>query len=198
MNSPEPRSGSGLVLLAPGGLTDPTVAARLAALLGLRLHPATDGDPTPLLAALADQPPGWLLPLSSDPGQDLIQECGGAGCWAEALGAWRQPALLLIPRQAPSGAPRAYSALLQAAGVPLVGLIQLGGSWSAEHRRRDGLAWLGCLPTAGQAQSDTGGEPIDDASVALLAACRRRWREISAARPAASLPHPPAATGRPA
>lgn len=190
MNSAELRSGAGLVLLAPGGLVDAAVAARLAALLGLRLHAATDDDPTPLLAALADQPPGWLLPLPVDPGQDL----DGGGCWAEALGAWRQPALLLIPRQAPSGAPRAYGALLQGSGVPLVGLIQLGGSWSAEHRRRDGLPWLGWLPSTDGAQPGTGGDPVDDATVALLAACRRRWSEISAARPAASLRHPPGAT----
>ena len=202
MNSPELQAGSGLVLLAPGGLADPAVAERLAALLGLRLHAAWAGDPTPLLAALADQPPGWLLPLPIDPGQDLSEDFGHGGCWAEALGAWRQPAMLLIPTQAPSGAPRAYSALLQGAGVPLLGLIQLGGSWNPEERRRDGLPWLGCLPLPHEAQDraqpGSGCDPSDDAIVDLLAACRRRWREISAARPAGALRHPPGATDRPA
>ena len=174
MNRPPLRSGSGLVLLAPGGLADPLVPANLAALLGLRLLAGSDDDPARVLAALADQPEGWLLPLPIDPGQEL----NSGGCWAEVLGAWRQPALLLIAPQAPAGAPRAYSALLQSAGVPLLGLVQLGGRWDREVRRRDGLPWLGWQPSI-EARDEDG-----MAAAELRAASRRRWRELSAAKPA--------------
>jgi len=194
MHSPEPRSGTGLVLLAPGGLADPAASTHLAALLGLRALSGPAGDPAQQLAALADQPSGWLLPLPIDPGQEL----SGGGCWAEALGAWRQPALLLIPTQAPAGAPRAYCALLQLAGVPLLGLVQAGGTWSPQTRRRDGLPWLGWLPAAQPDQPLAGADPADEAAVALLAACRRRWRELSAARPGELLLDPPGAGDRPA
>ena len=208
MNRPEPRDGSGLVLLAPGGLAAPAAPASLAALLGLRLLagpavsaagsppqlPGPADDPALVLAALAGQPPGWLLPLPIDPGQEL----NSGGCWAEALGAWRQPALLLIPPHAPAGAPRAYSALLQSVGVPLLGLVQLGGAWDPEIRRRDGLPWLGWQPAPDARQAGAVTDLSDDAAADLRAACRRRWREVSAARPAAPPFHPPGAAGRPA
>ena len=76
------------------------------------------------------------------------------------------------------GAARAYTALLQQAGVPLVGLVQLGGTWQPEVRRRDGLPWLGWLPTADDAI------PADQAQAALAELVLRRWR-LSAARAAA-------------
>jgi hypothetical protein len=50
---------------------------------------------------------------------------GDRGSWAEALGAWRQPTVLLIPAAAAaSGVAAAYHALLKLQGVPLLGLIQ--------------------------------------------------------------------------
>jgi hypothetical protein len=197
MNSPEPSSGTGLVLVAPAGLSALGPAARLAGLLGLRLLPSgpgPDDDPAAVLAAMADHAPGWLLPLPIDPGQELNR----GGCWAEALAAWRQPALLLLPQQAPAGAPRAYDALLRSAGVPLLGLVQLGGTWAPALRHRDGLPWLGWVPAMEPEPAGTLGASADDAAVQLLAACRRRWRQISAARPPAPLSHPPGAADRPA
>jgi hypothetical protein len=99
-------------------------------------------DPPQLLAAASEQPGPWLWPLAGDPGAFL----GDQGCWAEALGAWRQPTLLLIPAAAASSGPAAaYHALLERQGVPLLGLIQWGGPWQAADRRRDGLPWLGWL-----------------------------------------------------
>jgi len=99
-------------------------------------------DPPQLLAAASEQPGPWLWPLAGDPGAFL----GDQGCWAEALGAWRQPTLLLIPAAAASTGPAvAYHALLERQGVPLLGLIQWGGPWQAADRRRDGLPWLGWL-----------------------------------------------------
>ena len=152
---------AGLVLLAPGGTT-PAAAAPLAEQLGLRLllEPHTSQqDPAEILAALAGEPPGWLLPLALDPGADLEVP----GCWADVLGAWRQPVLLLLPAAAAAAGPaRAYRALLDQAGVPLVGLVQEGTPWHPEPRRRDGLPWLGWLVA----------EPADPGLPLLV---RRRW-----------------------
>ena len=99
-------------------------------------------QPQRLLAALAEEPGPWLWPLAADPGAFL----GAEGSWAEALGAWRQPTLLIIPAAAAATGPAAaYHALLQIQGVPVLGLIQWGGPWLAADRRRDGLPWLGWL-----------------------------------------------------
>lgn len=190
---------AGLVLVAPGStLAGPAgrqLAARLAEPLGLwllseqavqaALGPEQGArwatDPAGVLSylsGLAELPPlepGWLLPLPLDPGADLA----ASGCWADALAAWRQPALLLLPAAMPGQAPqasglaRAYGALLRSAGVPLLGLVQLGGFWDPDARRQDGLPWLGWLP-ADDAQPDV----RDDALEALRQVCRRRWRAL--------------------
>ena len=151
---------------------------RLAGLLGLRSfdRPVTVADdPTVLLTALAAEPPGWLLPLGLDPAQHL----DGCGCWAEALAAWRQPVLLLVPGDAslPSGCARAYSALLLQGGVPCLGLVQVGGL-SAPQPDRDGLIWLGWLDPAA---ADV--ETIQELALALRLRILVRWRALSAARP---------------
>jgi hypothetical protein len=80
------------------------------------------------------------LPL--DPG--LVLQ--GFGHWAEALGAWRQPVLLLLAaEQLQTGLPAAMAALLDQWQVPLAGLVQAGGPWQPDLRRGDGLPWLGTL-----------------------------------------------------
>ena len=158
MTSASQQPITGVVLVAPGGVSGPA-ATELAALLQWRAlppQPAVQHDPAPVLAELQRQPAGWLWPLPLDPGADLE----APGCWADQLGAWRQPVLLLIPAATPVA--RAYTALLQAAAVPLLGLVQLGGSWSAERRRQDGLPWLGWLPEQGA------GRPGSDAEQAVL------------------------------
>lgn len=96
---------------------------------------------------------GWLAPLPVDPGLPLAV----GGSWAEALGAWRQPTLLLFEAgQLATGWPAAATALLRAWRVPLVGLIQWGGCWDGLARRRDGLPWLGGLG-GGMAFAQAGG-----------------------------------------
>lgn len=189
MHSTAPRHRHNLVLVAPGGGVEPRDAARLAALLGLRPLPLASAaqEPNQLLLALAAGPAGWLLPLGLDPGADLE----GPGCWADVLAAWRQPALLLLPEDAAAGAPRAYHALLASGGVPLLGLVQLGGIWEPQRRRCDGLPWLGWLAAAAAADAP-------EADRALAAACQARWRLLSAARPDAPLTAPAAAGDRPA
>ncbi|SBO42915.1 hypothetical protein [Cyanobium sp. NIES-981] len=145
-----------LVLLAAGpsepqGQLLEEAGPALAAALGLALAPALDpADPPQQLSALhrrsrSPGAPPRLVPLPIDPGRTLDE----GSCWAEALGAWRQPALLLLSAdQQRSGLPAAMTALLRQAAVPLVGLVQWGLPWQAALRRRDGLPWLGALPTA--------------------------------------------------
>jgi hypothetical protein len=145
----------------------PPVAQRLAALTGVPLVsiPAP-GHPPQALAALAALGGGWLAPLPLDVGLSLEQ-----GSWAEALGAWRQPTLLVwAAPQLATGLPAAATALMERWAVPLVGLLQWGGDWEGRGRRQDGLPWLGRL--AEQPQADNGGE-----EEALLAALERRWRQ---------------------
>jgi hypothetical protein len=148
-------------------------------LLGLRpIACAADpqADPQAAMAQLASDAQGWLLPLGLDPGAVLAQP----GCWSEALGAWRQPVLLQLPAaEAESGLARAYTALLTAAGVPLVGLVQLGGPWQPERRRVDGLPWLGWLP----AEMPLAGSLEEEAAEALRLHLLARW-QLSSARAA--------------
>lgn len=173
MNPSPRRRAPALVLTAPGGV-GPAAAAALAAALALPLRAAvTDPglDPAVVLAALAEGD-GGVLPLALDPGAWL----GPAGSWAEALGAWRQATLLLVPVAELAGPAAAYRALLAAAGVPLLGLVQLGGPWDGAARRGDGLPWLGWLPLQEPAAPAAG--PTDAAPVELVQVVRRRWREL--------------------
>jgi hypothetical protein len=90
---------------------------------------------------LSDLPRG-LAAVPCDPGQTLL----AGDHWAEALGAWRQPVLVLLtPDQVAWGMAAASTALLQQQRVPLVGLVQAGGVWQADLRAREGLPWLGQL-----------------------------------------------------
>ena len=132
-------AAAGVVARSPGGEAQ---SSRKSSDSGLVAGAAAGADPPHRLAALAEQPGAWLWPLPVDPGAFL----GDQGSWAEALGAWRQPCLLLIPAAAAATGPAAaYHALLMGQGVPLIGLIQWGGPWLARDRRRDGLPWLGWL-----------------------------------------------------
>lgn len=144
----------------------------------LTLNAETDPDAaqTALAAQALASGGGWLASLEVDVGLPLAD----GRCWAEALGAWRQPALLVIPAdQLASGLPAAATALLRHWQVPLVGLLQWGGAWQAEARRRDGLPWLGHLPeqepaaAAAEPWADNNGGGTD-----LTTALRLRWRQL--------------------
>jgi hypothetical protein len=114
-------------------------------------HLGPGDDPNKALQHLQcrDAGPGLAAPLALlglplDPGLPLAR----GGHWAEALGAWRQPVVLLLRAdQLQTGLPAAMTALLERWQVPLVGLIQGGEPWEWVDRRRDGLPWLGALPT---------------------------------------------------
>lgn len=148
---------------------------RLAQLLGLPLRRIDSAqDPNAALTELAAGDglggeriaPGWLACLPLDPGLPLVD----GGSWVEALGAWRQPTLLLLSsEQMDTGLPAALTALVQRWRVPLLGLVQWGGAWDAAARRRDGLAWLGWLEA-----SDIPAE--EDGSLYEL--ILRRWHQL--------------------
>ena len=57
--------------------------------------------------------------------------------------------------------------------MPLAALVQVRGDWQPSERRRDGLAWLGWLPEAG--------EENEAAIAALQQVLRGRWRVLQAA-----------------
>ncbi|WP_231594766.1 hypothetical protein [Synechococcus sp. CBW1107] len=158
---------------AAAGVED--AANRLGALLGVVAMPpllaattgGTDAPVEVLMAELSRRGGSWVVPLPQDPGG--VQPWGGR--WSELLGAWRQPTVLLIDaQQADGGLPAASTALLQLGGVPLLGLIQWGGRFDREARRRDGLPWLGALVQGDGADADA------DLSLSL----RRRWNQVAA------------------
>jgi hypothetical protein len=163
------------VLVCLGTPSDPAAPAALLPRVAKRLSEAT-GLPVRLIAepqsppqALADllaAPGPWLAPLPLDPGLALTQ-----GSWAEALGAWRQPTLLVVDQaQLGTGIPAAATALLERWSVPLLGLLQWGGRWDASARRRDELPWLGQL-------ADAEGPELDADPVAVLLLSWSRWRD---------------------
>lgn len=147
--------GLPLLLVAVG--TQAEVAARLelaapvlARELGTPLLPALAplSHPDQALASLVHAgSASGLSWLGLDPGMALSDGCS----WAQALGAWRQPTLLLIDAaQLASGTAAATTALLLHHNVPLRGLIQWGEPWQPQLRRCDGLPWLGSLGPEGQ------------------------------------------------
>jgi len=114
---------------------------------------------------------GWLAGLEVDVGLPLQD----GRRWAEALGDWRQPAVLVIaPAQLDSGLPSAANALLRHWRVPLLGLMQWGGTWDETARRLDGLPWLGQLEDIA---ADASPQP-SDAAIRLAAALALRWRQL--------------------
>ena len=149
------READPLVLVSPG--TAAEVTALLAQALpvvveALRIPclPALEPllEPNHALAAFRQSAAGpGLTALGLDPGLSLAD----GQPWAQALGAWRQPTLLLVDvRQLDTGAAAATTALLRQHGVPLRGLIQWGEPWQPELRRLEGLPWLGALGPAGE------------------------------------------------
>lgn len=152
----------------------PGPAAALAARLGASLHPLGAVPDPETLQALQDRAAGrepgavMLALLPVDPGLWIEAQ----GTWAAALGAWRQPVLLLLPAaELRRGSAAAQVALLRQEGVPLVGVLQLGGDWQPEDRRADGLPWIGCWPEPALATAASGAA-AEQAEATLL--CLRR------------------------
>tara|TARA_B100000029_G_scaffold492615_1_gene554100 strand:- start:227 stop:862 length:636 start_codon:yes stop_codon:yes gene_type:complete len=86
---------------------------------------------------------------------DAAMQHPRTGSWLEALGAWRQPVILfVVPTQSGQipGAAFAYVALCKSLRVPLLGLVQVGGSWEPLQRRSEGLPWCGWIPCKVQSE----------------------------------------------
>jgi hypothetical protein len=179
------RQPAGLVLAGVGpaeelGFRLQAAAAHLASLTAWPLRPVDPSlSPAQALEGLGEGrstlgAPAWLAPLPLDPGLAL----GSDGTWAEGLGAWRQPTLLLLDAsQLATGWPAAATALLREARVPLVGLVQWGGTWEPTRRREDGLPWLGAVAEPGDGEDGGDGDDGGDGE-GLLAALARRWRAL--------------------
>ncbi|MCP9884610.1 hypothetical protein KBY97_05660 [Synechococcus sp. ATX 2A4] len=170
LTSPLVLAGAG-----PRGLAAlPLAAPRLQSFLAL---PATaelsdlgarSAEPDQLMAALQSQQGGALVALEEDPGRWLPVGTR----WAEVLGAWRQPTLLLIAADdAGNGLAAAYAALLERSAVPLLGLVQWDGSWDGPARSCEGLPWLGGLQPAGS--SCASGAEV------LVEALKLRWQRFT-------------------
>lgn len=159
-------SGSEASFRSADGPTE-LAARRLARTLSLAYRPIPDPtDPHHQLRLLQATRGGWLASLPLDPGQALLD----GSTWAEALGAWCQPTLLIIgAQQLSSGAAASTTALLRQWRVPLLGLLQWGGPWKSESRRRDGLPWLGRWEEASAAAEES------DSASELAGHLLRRW-----------------------
>lgn len=113
------------------------------------------------------QPAGERILLLAD-GEELVD-------WSELWAAWRLPVVLALPCSERIAAEAAlHEALLQRRGVPLLGLLQVGGGWDATQRRRDALPWLGCWDPA---------EPLDLAGFQAL--LLRRFHSLDPSQGAA-------------
>jgi len=170
LTSPLVLAGAG-----PRGLAAlPLAAPRLQSLLALpataeraELGARLAAEPDQLMAALQSHQGGALVALEEDPGRWLPVGTR----WAEVLGAWRQPTLLLIAADdAGNGLAAAYTALLDRSAVPLLGLVQWGGSWEGPARSCEGLPWLGALQPG-----DHGGSGAE----VLLEALKLRWQRFT-------------------
>lgn len=171
-----------LVGAAAAGASDAVeeAAGRLAALIGVPAlampspHEDDEAGVDAVMAELNSRGGSWVVPLPVDPGR--WQPWGGR--WSELLGSWRQPVVLLIEsHQADGGLPAACTALMECSGAPLLGLIQWGGGFDREARRRDGLPWLGGLshsPGSGAAWE------AEEADLSLCLNLGRRWSRITA------------------
>jgi hypothetical protein len=129
-------------------------------------------DPSPMNQSASDRsaPGPVLVPLLLDPGFSLEN----GSCWAEALGAWRQPTVAVLgAEQLRSGLPAAMTALLRQAAVPLAGLVQWGLPWEPERRRREALPWLGALDSTAAAAAADSHDLGRHLALALRLACTK-------------------------
>lgn len=162
---PDGRMRSGCLLLASawgGGLS----------------HHRCSENPHQVLGLLP--PEGGMVRLSGDPA--MLHPDGGS--WLEALGAWRQPTILMVsplPSGEIPGVAPAYVALCASLDVPLIGVLQLGGPWDLSLRRSDGLPWFGLLPDDPSALSavPNGGCLQQGPSLEEVVLQLRRWLLLS-------------------
>ena len=118
------------------------------------LRPAANADPFRVLEQLAADAPAaapaggpWLLVTT-----ELAAHHGPGTSWCAALAAFRRPLLLVVaPHPGWEGQARAYGALAQQNGIPLLGVASHGEPHAPhfDPALELGLPWLGCLPAGG-------------------------------------------------
>ncbi len=134
------------VCVGAGDLPDHQIKACCKALFdawgGVLVQYSAQQSPINVLGNLP--PSKGLVQLLGDPAKTLLDGCN----WLEALGSWKHPTILIsnCSSGGVSGSAQAYLALCKQLSVPVLGLVQYGGSWEPELRRLDGLPWYGWIP----------------------------------------------------
>lgn len=149
------------------GVNSQAVAEIMAAVLGGRppYRPAPEADPFQVLQQLASgtaaapspaqdhqAQSSWLLVTS-----ELAAHHGPGANWCTALAAFRRPLLLVVaPHPGWEGQARAYGALAQQSGIPLLGVTSHGEPHAPHFNPalELGLPWLGHLPTGDASTSE--------------------------------------------
>ncbi|HRD41590.1 MAG TPA: hypothetical protein PLI52_02345 [Prochlorococcaceae cyanobacterium AMR_MDS_5431] len=108
--------------------------------------------------------------------KDMSQTLGLSVRWLKVLGATRQPCILLVSdtdSDSIGNNAAAHQALLHQHGIPLVGILQIGGIWNPIERRRDGLSWCGWWQGL-QASS----ESKEILELETIYSIRKRWSQV--------------------
>ena len=164
-----------LVVVGAGALPELPMSAAChdlaSALDAVLVQEACGQPPHPLLQTLTNSSASDHVTLLRLSGDAAVDE-SGQGSWLDALAAWRCPVLMLAEPRSDgrfAGIVPASVALARELKLSLVGLAQLGGTWSPELRRTDGLPWCGCL------------QGTDDDPAGLVSCLRLRWQATARA-----------------
>ncbi len=116
-------------------------------------------------------------------GSDLVLLEGDAAVtrgtnssWLEALGAWKQPIVLLASPLSSGEIPgnvRAYGALCKELCVPLIGVVQIGEPWDEKTRRVDELPWCGLINNEAIKETENGSKD-DEGVLEIVELLKRR------------------------
>ena len=164
-----------LVVVGAGALPELPMSAAChdlaSALDAVLVQEGCGQPPHPLLQTLTNSCASDQVTLLRLSGDAAVDE-SGQGSWLDALAAWRCPVLMLAEPRSDgrfAGIVPASVALARELKLSLVGLAQLGGTWSPELRRTDGLPWCGCL------------QGPDDDPAGLVSCLRLRWQATARA-----------------
>ena len=166
------------VVSAPASGDATALLGVLQAVLGHEpLVPASADDPFAVLQQLEEAAADrWLL-VTEEPAAH--RGCGNH--WCAAVAAFRRPLLFVIPAAAGwEGRARAYGALAQQTGVPLLGVAS-EGAWMPEgfSPSRDlGLPWIGTFPA--EPSEFTAGSDGDEQLWTIRERIHWRWRMLLA------------------
>ncbi len=146
---------------------------------GTLLRFSSADSPEKVLTSLPNE--NGLVQLLGDPA--IFNSKGGS--WLEALANWKKSIALMVeplPSGEIPGVAAAYVSLCESLSVPLLGIIQIGGTWNPLNRRLDGLPWCGWLDDKAQRVSSfhrpsdqTGGMDVKEVEYIL----RQRIKQIS-------------------